>query len=151
MILISHRGNLKGGLESRENEPVYINLAMSQGYDVEIDVWFINGEYYLGHDAPQYLIKPTFLKNRRLWCHAKNIEALFEMLKHKVHCFWHQEDDATLTSRGYMWTYPGKKLTSKSICVLPENTDNDNLHMGLIGECFGVCSDYISNYKNNLI
>ena len=23
--------------------------------------------------------------------------------------FWHQTDDFTLTSHGYIWTYPGKK------------------------------------------
>ena len=32
-----------------------------------------------------------------------------------IHCFRHQEDDVTLTSRGYMWTYPGKPLTEKQI------------------------------------
>jgi len=141
MVLISHRGNLKGSLKSRENEPGYINLAIAQGYDVEIDVWFINGEYYLGHDEPQYPIKLPFLKNKKLWCHAKNIEALFEMLEHEVHCFWHQEDDVSLTSKGYIWTYPLKPLTSQSICVQPE------LYNANFNHCLGVCSDFISEYR----
>ena len=65
------------------------------------------------------------------------------MLDKNIHCFWHQEDDFTLTSRGFIWTYPGKELTLKSICVLPESTDNE------IGECFGICSDVIKKYKQN--
>ena len=34
--------------------------------------------------------------------------------------FEHQEDDVTLTSEGYIWTYPNKQLTDNSIAVLPE-------------------------------
>ena len=83
----------------------------------------------------------TFLKNKKLWCHAKNIEALFEMLEHEVHCFWHQEDDVSLTSKGYIWTYPLKPLTSQSICVQPE------LYNANFNHCLGVCSDFISEYR----
>jgi len=38
MILISHRGNINGRLESYENAPNYIDSAISKGYDVEIDI-----------------------------------------------------------------------------------------------------------------
>jgi len=57
MILISHRGNINGKFESYENEPTYIDLALSKGYDVEIDVWYVDGLLYLGHDKPQYGIE----------------------------------------------------------------------------------------------
>ena len=40
MILISHRGNLKGINPQRENEPLYIVEALEKGFDVEIDVWW---------------------------------------------------------------------------------------------------------------
>ena len=63
------------------------------------------------------------------------------MLDYDIHCFWHQEDDVTLTSCGFMWTYPGQKLTNKSICVLPEKS-NDSFN-----DCLGICSDYIINYR----
>ena len=52
-----------------------------------------------------------------------------------VHCFWHQEDDVTLTSKGYLWTYPNKQLTPKSIAVLPEGVIEE--------EIAGFCSDFI--------
>jgi len=141
--LISHRGNINGKKPEYENDPGYIDEALDKGYGVEIDVWYINEDWYLGHDKPQYKINLEYLKNDRFWCHAKNIEALNKMLERDIHCFWHQEDDVTLTSKGYMWTYPGKELTHKSIAVLPE-INND-----IPKKCLGICSDYIVNYKDS--
>jgi hypothetical protein len=139
MILISHRGNLNGKTD-RENHPKYIGDAIYQGFDVEIDVWcFGDGGYWLGHDKPQYHVDENFLENPRLWCHAKNIEALYKMnINSLIHCFWHQEDDVTLTSRGYLWTYSGKQLTSNSIAVLPDKKPEV--------EVAGICSDYIKEW-----
>ena len=137
MILISHRGNLNGKTDD-ENKPKYIEEALSQGFDVEVDVWYDNKQFYLGHDEPQYLIQKDFLRKSGLWCHAKNIDALNEMLKEEIHCFWHQEDDVTLTSEGYLWTYTGKQLTSNSIAVLPTTRPNV--------EVAGVCSDFIVRF-----
>ncbi|MFX0072073.1 MAG: hypothetical protein ACFFAO_13375 [Candidatus Hermodarchaeota archaeon] len=147
MIFISHRGNLNGVNLSKENHPDYILKALEKNFDVEVDVWFSKGKeiLFLGHDKPQYKTDIDFLKNDKLWCHAKNVDALNLMLKEKIHCFWHQEDDVTLTSKGYIWTYPNKPLTNKSICVLPE-TDNQNFE-----GCAGVCSDYIEQYKKHII
>ena len=78
MILISHRGNLNGPNRNRENEPLYIVEALEQGFDVEIDVWWKDNEFWLGHDEPQYKVKREFLQNRKLWCHSKNIDAFFK-------------------------------------------------------------------------
>tara|TARA_R110001606_G_C15271070_1_gene639483 strand:+ start:383 stop:805 length:423 start_codon:yes stop_codon:yes gene_type:complete len=140
MILISHRGNIDGKNIELENKPTYINDALKKGYDVEIDVWYKNG-FYLGHDNPQYSVKPSFLLQDKIWCHAKNIEAIIEMKKYPIHCFWHQEDDITLTSKGYVWVYPGKQPIENSIAVMPE-LYNDN-----ISKCIGICSDNIKKYK----
>ena len=138
MILIAHRGNLNGK-SNKENKPGYIHKALWQGFDVEIDVWYVDGEFWLGHDIPHYKIEENFLENPRLWCHAKSIDTLYKMTSNSlIHCFWHQEDDVTLTSRGYLWTYPGKQLTKKSICVLPEKRFE--------AEMAGVCSDYIKEW-----
>jgi hypothetical protein len=142
MILISHRGNITGRNEIRENSIEYIYEALNLGFEVEIDVWYKDGEWFLGHDVPENYVVLDFLKNDKLWCHAKNIEALNVMLDNDIHCFWHQEDDVTLTSKGYMWTYPGKPLTNKSICVLPETNGKKPKKV------FGICSDFIVNYKN---
>ncbi len=141
MYLISHRGNLNGIQKDKENEPGYINTAINKGFDVEVDVRFENNKFFLGHDFSQFEINKEFLLNKKIWCHAKTSEALLALDKIKAHFFWHQEDDYTITSKGYIWTYPGKKLFSKSICVLPEKANYKEIN------CLGICSDFIERYK----
>tara|TARA_Y100000004_G_scaffold56292_1_gene62667 strand:+ start:700 stop:1146 length:447 start_codon:yes stop_codon:yes gene_type:complete len=140
MILISHRGNLSGKINSRENKPDYVLEAIDAGYNVEIDVWYTenNNGWFLGHDKPQYRVNTDFLKMPEIWCHAKNINTLNELLKIKAHCFFHQRDTATLTSKGYIWTAPLEDLTQNSICVLPEKQRDID-----INKAAGICSDYI--------
>jgi hypothetical protein len=143
MYLISHRGNINGVSKSRENSPSYITEALEKGYDVEVDVRFENRKFFLGHDKNQYEINEKFLLNKKIWCHAKTTEALDALERINAHYYWHQEDDYTLTSRGFIWTYPGKKLLSKSICVLPEKFKYNKI------DCEGICSDFIENYRQN--
>lgn len=145
MRLISHRGNIDGKTDA-ENHPTYILSTIEKGYDVEIDVWSIDDKYYLGHDEPQYEIEPSFLEQAGLWCHAKNIAALHHMTSLGAHCFWHQEDDVTLTSRGYLWTYPNKELFSNSVCVLPEI--QKDFFDAASSSAVGICSDFIINYRS---
>ena len=146
MILISHRGNTNGRVESLENNPSYVDLAISNEYDVEVDVWYLGGLLYLGHDKPQYVTDIKWFRDRltKLWIHCKNIDSImyFQECGYEFNYFWHQEDDITLTSKNNIWTFPGKKLTNRSIAVLPESIKDWELT-----ECFGVCSDYIKNYK----
>lgn len=141
MILISHRGNINGRIIDRENRPDYVEDTIRLGFDVEVDVWFKDGEFYLGHDEPQYEVDYKFLINEKLWCHAKNIDAVLEMKKYVIHYFWHEEDTIALTSKNYIWAYPGKQPIKRSIAVMPE------LHNDDISQCIGVCSDYILKYK----
>lgn len=146
MKIISHRGNINGPNNERENHPDYINEAIEEGYDVETDVWFINDKWYLGHDNPEYEIKYNFLFDSRFWLHAKNGEAFHKLFKDKnynFNVFWHTTEDWVLTSKGYIWTYPNKKLYSESICVLPELGYDGNLK-----ECYGICSDFIIKYSD---
>jgi hypothetical protein len=145
MKFISHRGNTNGINKEEENKPSYILKALEDGYDCEIDVWLISNNLYLGHDEPQWKISSDFLENDNLWCHAKNINALYYMMNNKkiINCFWHQNDDFTITKGGYIWTFPKKELTNISICVLPEL----NYHKCNIKNCFGICSDFIKKYK----
>ena len=144
MILISHRGNLNGPNEIRENSPYYIMEAIAEGYDVEIDLWVINGEIYLGHDNPQYKINNDWLIERtnKLWIHCKNVDSLNWIKDTGLHYFWHQEDTLTLTSKNYIWVYPGKQPIVGSIAVMPEIHNDD------ISKCLGVCSDFIKKYND---
>ena len=142
MILISHRGNINGPAPDQENHPDYILQALKKVQAVEIDVWYQDNSWALGHDSPTYEINKHFLLNESFWCHAKNIDALVRMNLLGNHYFWHQRDDASLTSRGYIWTYPGKKLTSMSIAVMPEEVGLEK-----VPDCAGICSDYIMEWK----
>jgi hypothetical protein len=144
MILIAHRGNINGPMESLENEPTYIDLAISKGFDVEVDVWYIDGLLYLGHDEPQYVVDPRWFIDRisKLWIHCKNIEAItyFQNREYGFNYFWHETDTIALTSTNHIWAYPGKQPIPKSIAVMPE-INNDSLDL-----CIGVCSDFIATY-----
>lgn len=142
MFFIAHRGNINGPKPERENTVSYIMEALMKGYHVEIDVWLVHGKLYLGHDKPEHPTDLKFLKvSSSLICHAKNPEALEYLLMHNIHCFSHNIDDVVLTSKGWMWTYPGKTLTNKSVAVMPEMAGQkpDNLR-----GCLAVCSDYVA-------
>lgn len=144
MKIISHRGNLNGPNPELENKPETILKALSFGFDVEIDIHVVDGQIYLGHDNPQYLIDLSFLQNNRLWIHCKNKNALELMSRVEgVHYFWHQSDTYTLTSKGIIWTYTGADLIPGSICVLPKSGQN-------ISDCRGVCTDFPFLHKGNL-
>jgi len=146
MRWISHRGNLLGPNESEENHPDYINHAISKGYDVEIDVWYIKNEFYLGHDSPQYKVTQNFLSQKNLWLHSKNLDALERLVEREYNCFWHQDDKFTLTNHGYIWAYPTKYYPPNVIAVLPELHESN-----MFSDCAGVCSDYIQKYKEKYV
>lgn len=144
MIYISHRGNISGKNLKSENNPEYIENALNIGFDVEIDIWSIKDRLFLGHEEPVYPIssKWIFKKRKKLWVHCKNIESIeyFINYKRKVNFFWHQEDTLTITSKGFIWAYPGKQPIKNSIAVLPEVYNDD------LSKCFGICSDLLINY-----
>lgn len=153
MKLIAHRGNINGSNPSDENNPDYIEKAISDGYDVEIDIRYDRYEeqFYLGHDKSQYLVSKYWLAQNmeKLWVHCKNIEALYEFSnKGGYNYFWHQNDDFALTSKKYIWAYPGKPYTPNSIIVMPEwNLKVESFSDLKVYNCFGVCSDYVGRIK----
>lgn len=146
MLFISHRGNLRGPNPDKENHPVYIETALKAGFDVEIDVWYVDGDLYLGHDEPMHRMPISYRNHRNIWFHAKNIEALHNLQTYRLNpyskYFWHQTDDYTLTSNEKIWVYPGKKLVKGSIAVVPEVAYEGNLW-----ECHAICTDYVIKYK----
>jgi hypothetical protein len=148
MILISHRGNLNGPNPERENHPDYIWEALRAGFEVEIDIWFVDGKFKLGHDEPQYDFPFSLIENHynKLWIHCKNMEALSQLNEVdssglKLNYFSHESDLGVLTSRGYIWS---TNVYKRGILVLPEFFATDPTE-----DTFGVCSDYIQNYKLN--
>jgi len=144
MILISHRGNLNGKNPSQENRPEYIDRALKE-YDVEIDVWYIDGEFHLGHDRPSYRIDEEYLEERRsrLWIHCKNKEALIK-LHGGYNCFFHEDDDVVLTSHNVAIAHVNYGAMKSTIVMMPEVHGYSRKDLD---GCIGICSDVIRDYE----
>jgi len=146
MRIISHRGNLEGPSPQSENKIETIKKCLNLGFDVEVDLWFMSGKFYLGHDYPENEIDYTFFKNEKIWFHLKNLDALenIENVQPK-NFFWHQKDKCTITSSGKFWLFPGNFIDSQNaIYVLPEKHKNKSLIE--THKYFGVCTDYVYKY-----
>ena len=144
MILIAHRGNITGPNPKEENKPEYINRAIGLGFDVEIDVWYIDNAWFLGHDKPQYETNIEFLSQDELWLHCKNLEAFqkfSEQMTIPFNFFYHTKEDYILTGRHYVWTCLDNGGDNTIIAVPEHNNIKD------ITKFAGICSDYIGNYK----
>ena len=83
MKIISHRGNINDCNENQENSPNYIDRAIELGYDVEVDIRYLNDGFYLGHDVPQYKVQSDWILTRKakIWFHCKNLEAFLQLKK----------------------------------------------------------------------
>jgi hypothetical protein len=154
MKLIAHRGLFNGPNTVLENQPQQVELALSLGFDAEIDVWYDRDSgFTLGHDHPTYPVKLDWLDQAGLWIHAKNLDAL-ALLSGKRNVFWHESDDHTLTSKGYVWSSPGKGTTSANgIQVMPEycmSKHSIDFADVVLQPCFGICSDYVQQIKELL-
>lgn len=154
MKLIAHRGNLTGPNPIRENSIDYIEEAISEGFDVEIDLRVKDNQYYLGHDNPQYFVTLEWLeKNKKyLWIHCKNREALEKMSNTDFNYFWHESDSYTLTSKGVGWVYPGQIPYANSVIVMPESISLYNFSHGVeyIKSSYGICTDTPIYYKEKV-
>ena len=149
MIYIAHRGLFEGYNEERENHPDQIRAALAAGFDVELDVRLIGGKWWLGHDRPDHEVDDQFLLQNGLWIHCKNFEALVALrdlqlfpFEEQPNYFWHQNDDFTLTSGGFIWTYPGKPVDPRcGVLNQPEWTKgwSDDVNF----TAYGVCSKFV--------
>jgi len=107
MNFIAHRGNTSGPQPTFENTEDYLQDAINKGYHVEVDIQLYRGALYYGHDAPNTYVNEKFIKQWEVICHAKTFETMGPLLDLNTHCFFHQEDDITLTSKGKIWCFPG--------------------------------------------
>jgi hypothetical protein len=141
MIKIAHRGNVMGPIPLLENRPDYLLDAIAQGFDVEVDVWWDEDLMYFGHDGPEYFVSSEDFHaiKDRAWFHCKNFNAFhhFVEFQPELKFFWHQSDDFTLTSNGYIWTYPGKATGRNSIKVDLKLDNHEPMYTPA-----GICTDY---------
>jgi hypothetical protein len=149
MIFISHRGNLSGSSEL-ENNPNQIDICLEKGFECEIDLRYSRGHFYLGHDEPQYKVDFDWILERsnKLWIHCKDMESLekFTVSDMKsLNYFWHQSDQYTLTSKKYVWVFPGQTVIRGSIAVLPEKWI-PSINFKEIKHAYAICTDYVGIY-----
>jgi hypothetical protein len=138
---ILHRGLMHGPASGPENDEPTLWERITSGWDVEVDVWVLDGVVWLGHDRPTTILQnKALLTHPRVWVHCKNLDAVSAMPA-GAHYFIHDTDPATLTSQGHIWCYPGNLVNHpRSVAVLPERA---NLTLPLLETQGAVCSDYV--------
>ena len=67
------------------------------------------------------------------------------LLKKKIHCFWHETDKHTITSKGHIWTYPEENATPNSVIVIA----GSNLKLSH-KKTYGICGDYVLAWSSEL-
>jgi len=149
MKIISHRGYLDGENEIQENNPIYIDECLSNGFDVEVDLRLNSNKFYLGHDIEKYIISIDWILERKefLWVHCKDIYSIQYLIESEldINYFWHENDLFTITSKNYLWAYPNKKVYQKAVNVLPEK--NWGFKKIVEEQIFAICTDYPKKYR----
>lgn len=151
MILISHRGNINGKNELLENSKEYIDTAIEFKYDVEIDVWSIDKQLYLGHDGPQYKVTKKWLIERKknLWIHTKNFNALSDLIETELKLFFHEkESHTTIHNSKFIWSHNIFEANHKSVIPLLDEISLDKyINTNKNKVVYGICSDYVERLK----
>jgi hypothetical protein len=145
MKIISHRGNIKGPNPEDENKQWYIDAAIEMGYDVEVDVWYVDDEFYLGHDGPEYQIDLSWLVQRSdvLWIHCKNLDAAHALIMFDagLRCFCSISDPFCFITEGYLWLND-VDVEPTNNCVVPLLNIDDLKSYKFMGKPWGICTDH---------
>ena len=148
MRLISHRGNVSGPNLENENKPSFIQTAIDEGYDVEVDVRLLDAGLYLGHDNPDYPVELEWLVARkdRLWIHTKNFQAMNLLIEHDLKVFYHQtEKHAVIGNTRFIWSCDLTEATERSVIPLIGEEETEK-YKDVIMNFYAVCSDYIRRF-----
>lgn len=153
MILISHRGNTNGINKELENTTDYIDSAIKKGFDVEIDIWHKNNQFYLGHDGPEKKIEMKWLLEREksLWIHTKNFLSLKKLLNTKLKLFFHEKESHVLIyNTKLIWSHELSEADNVSIIPLLDQKSISNYlkRNKKKQNIAGICSDFIELYLN---
>ena len=146
MKIICHRGNTFGPDPENENKVEVIEYCIRQGFDVEIDLWMVDGDLFLGHDKPQYQVDWDYLRHRKanLWVHAKNFQAITALNNYYLNFFWHEDDKYAITSHKYIWTHPNTfDIHHSHQQVLLDFSPSVDFDFYRRAGVAGVCVDYV--------
>ena len=145
MKIISHRGNISGPTRNQENSPGFVDRALSLGLDVEIDLWNLKNDYFLGHDKPLHKVSLEWLEKRKksLWIHAKNFSAFEKLLElnNNYIFFYYECEPLVLVSNGKIWCHRLEDISNPANCIAPL-LSKSSLLKNKQENWFGVCTDY---------
>ena len=119
MRLIAKRGQFSGPNKQTENTKAQIQLALSKGYDVELDVILTDNGLFLGHDGPkERLLYDGFLDGPKIWTHCKSRRTYDHLIKSPfIKAFCHEEEDlAYINQMQFKWNHArlGKNVYQKT-------------------------------------
>ena len=154
-LIYAHRGNLNGP-SKWENDPYYIKEAIDAKFLVEVDIRLENGQFFTGHDEPQYKIAEKDLDGRCLY-HCKNIPAYLRLQElaytgYYVDYFIHSDEPIVRTDAGMHWVHPDwihfvsndARDLQRFVAVMPEK----KVILGDVIPFGGICTDYPVYYKD---
>lgn len=150
MIKIAHRGNYAGRVIKRENTPDYVQEAIDAGYNVMVDAWLLDREWYLGYMFPITVVDKEFFERPEIWVHAMNLVGYVSLYNNpKVHVFWHNKDDFAITSKGIKWANTGI-ITHDGVMFKPEcsHISTTALQEHTVSP-LGICSDDFELFSGN--
>jgi hypothetical protein len=155
MKIISHRGNIIGPcLEDKENRPSYIDCAIQLGLDVEIDIRYIDGNFWLGHDTPDYKVSALWLQKRSssLWLHCKDINSAHKLkeLNNEFKFFCHTSDPYVITSSGHLWVHD-LSISLNDNCIIPLLADIDIITYNNESPLYAICTDHVNLCKQRIL
>jgi 3-deoxy-D-manno-octulosonate 8-phosphate phosphatase (KDO 8-P phosphatase) len=142
---------LNGSIPSSENNPDYI-LEATKKYSVEVDAWFKDGDYYLGHEKPVHKIDKLFLFSDSIITHCKNIECLHQLRGYSmVEAFYQVNDEVSITTAG-RFIYHSSVIPTiyKSNDIVVNLGKPDNYLSNFTGS-ISVLTDYPNCYELNAV
>lgn len=112
MRLIAKRGLFNGPNPEKENTWEQIQLALSKGFDVEVDARLTSKGIFLGHDEPKQKIDeslgyPSFFDDPRIWTHCKTKETYdYLAMNPFIKAFCHEDEDyAYINGMEFKWQH----------------------------------------------
>jgi len=151
MRVISHRGNVFG--PGSQCERKNIERAYELGYDVELDVWIVNEQFYVGHDEPLYELPLEWIDSAmadRTWFHAKNIFAYNALKGLGVRTFMHA-DESWAPIGALQWHHPrlNDSITFKENDVVLDVNGHARIDIERVRKTppYAICTDWADDWK----
>jgi hypothetical protein len=119
-----------------------------------VDVWRVDGQLYLGSDAPTTPVTEKYLQGVRFWINARNtdMQTWIATQPSKLYPNYFHFEASTppppyaTASNGKLITPGTVPINANSVMFLPEINDR-SLFSTVHLKCYGVCSTYLTLIK----